>query len=81
MRAQIMLTVVRIAFRVRRFNNYTHSWLEDQVLDIKKEIEVVARADMAKWHPASAENDFENGVNALLAQIRQRRTQLYQQLA
>jgi hypothetical protein len=51
------------------------------VLDIKREIEVDARADMAKWHPASAEDAFESGVNALLAQIRQRRTQLYQQLA
>jgi hypothetical protein len=59
-----------------RYNNNTHSWLEEAVHDINATIAEDARADAALWHTG----DYDAGVRALLGQIAQRRTQLYQQL-
>jgi hypothetical protein len=47
------------------------------VQDIKKLIEVDARADAQLWKTG----DFDAGVEALIGQIKTRRTQLHQQLA
>jgi hypothetical protein len=65
------------AGHARRYNNYTQSWLEEQVQDIKKLIEVDAHADAQLWKTG----DFDAGVEALIGQIKTRRTQLHQQLA
>jgi hypothetical protein len=59
-----------------RYNNNTHSWLEDEVYSIKNLIAADAREDAQRW----GTGNFDSGVDALLAQIKQRRGQLYSQL-
>ena len=62
--------------RAHRYNNNTRSWLEEEVYNIKKLIEEDAREDAQRRGTGS----FDSGVDALLGQIKQRRTQLYSQL-
>ena len=59
-----------------RYNNDTHSWLEEQVYAIKDLIGDDARADAARWKTGN----FDQAVDALIGQIKQRRKQLYAQL-